>query len=58
MDLASEAWDVARGVLTLRASANGPPARTGELVVAVPNGPLRRVSFATSAPDAMELHVI
>jgi hypothetical protein len=55
MDLASEAWDAAARVLTLRPSGGGPPARRGELIVYDPHGPPRRVPFSGASTEPLHL---
>ncbi|HEY0582699.1 MAG TPA: glycoside hydrolase family 36 protein, partial [Chloroflexota bacterium] len=54
-DLADEAWDAVTRELTLRLSPHGPPARRGELIVCDPNGPPRRVAFASTGAQLIRL---
>lgn len=55
MDLANEQWDPQAHILSLQLTSQGPPARTGELLVFDPNGPLRRVPLAMSEPRGVRL---
>jgi alpha-galactosidase len=52
MDLATEVWDAASGVLTLEPATNAPAARRGELIVYDPRGPIRRVPFTSTAASS------
>jgi alpha-galactosidase len=55
MDLASERWNPAAQELTIVPSGRGPRSRRGEFVVYAPNGPPRRVPFATVDPRPIRL---
>ncbi len=55
MDLEREEWDPLTRVLTLYPSSDGPPARRGDFLVYDPDGPLRRIPFATADASAMRV---
>jgi hypothetical protein len=50
MDLESEAWDASSRTLTLTPTSTAPTARRGELLVADPSGPVRRIPFSPGDP--------
>jgi alpha-galactosidase len=50
MDLQAEAWDASSRTLSLTPTSTAPPARRGELLIADPWGPVRRIPFSPGDP--------